>query len=130
MAVMVEVDDDTDDDTDGFSFLEAVRSGFLVPDNADAAPTNKMYKAIFQILKDENSMDLLMSSYQLLLELDKRFPRVYLSVAEKSESFSSLLHDDLVVVEEAWSPYSLGTDVSSSAKPEYHNKTSGSIDAT
>ncbi|GJX17905.1 negative regulator of systemic acquired resistance SNI1 isoform X1 [Tanacetum coccineum] len=60
----------------------------------------------------------------------QRFPRVYLSVAEKSESFSSLLHDDLVVVEEAWSPYSLGTDVSSSAKPEYHNKTSGSIDAT
>ncbi|PWA56635.1 negative regulator of systemic acquired resistance (SNI1) [Artemisia annua] len=114
---------------DRLAFLEAVRSGFLVPENA-AAPTNEMYKAIFQILKDENSLDLIMSSYQLLLELDKRFPRVYFSVAEKSESSSSLLHDELVVVEEAWSPYSLGTDVSSSAKQQDHNKTSGSFDAT
>ncbi|KAI3796813.1 hypothetical protein L1987_39499 [Smallanthus sonchifolius] len=75
---------------DRLSFLEAVRSGVLVTENA-SAPTNKMYKAIFQILKVDNSLDLIMSTHQLLLELDK-----------------------------AWSPFSFGTDVTSS----------GSIDAT
>lgn len=116
---------------DRLSFLEAVRSGFLVPQNP-SAPTNKMYKAIFQILKVEDSLDLIMSSYQLLLELDKRFPRVYLSMAEKSESLSlsSLAHNELVVVEEAWSPFSFGTDVSSSEKQENNGKVSGSLDAT
>lgn len=67
---------------DRLSFLEAVRSGFLVPENPPA-PTNKIYKAVFQILKDENSLYLITSSYQLLLELDKRFPHVYLSTAKK-----------------------------------------------
>lgn len=115
---------------DRLSFLEAVRSGFLVPENPPA-PTNKIYKAVFQILKDENSLYLITSSYQLLLELDKRFPHVYLSTAKKSElsSPSSLPCNELVVVEEAWSPFSFGTDVSSSEK-EDHGKTSESLDVT
>ncbi|KVH97044.1 hypothetical protein Ccrd_000869 [Cynara cardunculus var. scolymus] len=114
---------------DRLSFLEAVRSGFLVPENA-SAPTNKMYKAIFQILKVENSLDLIMSSYQLLLELDKRFPQVSLSVAEKSESSSpsSPQRNELVVVEEAWSPFSFGPDVSSCEKQDL-DKVGGSLDA-
>ncbi|XP_071707307.1 negative regulator of systemic acquired resistance SNI1 isoform X2 [Rutidosis leptorrhynchoides] len=72
-----------------------------------------------------------MTSYQLLLELDKRFPRVYLSETEKSESCksSSLLHNELVVVEEAWSPFSFGSNVSSSEK-EDNDKNSGLLDAT
>ncbi|KAI3743681.1 hypothetical protein L1987_56743 [Smallanthus sonchifolius] len=85
---------------DRLSFLEAVRSGVLVTENA-SAPTNKMYKAIFQILKVDNSLDLIMSSYQLLIELEK-----------------------------AWSPFSFGTDVTSSEKHEDRGKISGSIDAT
>lgn len=117
---------------DRLSFLEAVRSGFLVPENAPA-PTNKMYKAIFQILKVENSLDLIMSSYQLLLELDKCFPQVYLSVAEKSESASpspsSHQRNELVVVEEAWSPFSFGPDVSSCEKQDL-DKVGGLLDAT
>ncbi|XP_076921590.1 negative regulator of systemic acquired resistance SNI1-like [Bidens hawaiensis] len=87
---------------DRLSFLEAVRSGFLVTENA-AAPTNKMYTAIFQILKVESSLDLMMSSYQLLLDLDKRFPQ-------------------------AWSPFSLGTDVTYSEKQDDDGKISGSVD--
>ncbi|CAH1415893.1 unnamed protein product [Lactuca virosa] len=115
---------------DRLSFLEAVRSGFLVPENAPA-PTNKIYKEIFQILKVENSLYLIMSSYQLLLELDKRFPQVYLSTAKKSESSSpsSLPCNELVVVEEAWSPFAFGTEFSPNEK-EDHGKTSGSLDAT
>lgn len=112
---------------DRLSFLEAVRSNFLVPENAPA-PTNNIYKAIFQILKDENSLYLIMSSYQLLLELDTRFPQVYLKNSESS-SPSSLPCNELVVVEEAWSPFSFGTDVSSSEK-EDHGKTNTSLDAT
>ncbi|XP_076927190.1 negative regulator of systemic acquired resistance SNI1-like isoform X2 [Bidens hawaiensis] len=89
---------------DRLSFLEAVRSGFLVNENA-AAPTNKMYTAIFQILKVESSLDLMMSSYQLLLDLDK-------------------------VLHYAWSPFSLGTDVTYSEKQEDNDKISGSVDVT
>ncbi|KAL8268240.1 hypothetical protein R6Q59_002045 [Mikania micrantha] len=88
---------------DRLSFLEAVRSVFLVPENA-SAPTNKMYKAIFQILRVEKSLDLIMSSYQLLLELDKYFPQ-------------------------AWSPFTFGTDVTPSEKQD-HDKISGSMDVT
>ncbi|KAJ0821910.1 putative negative regulator of systemic acquired resistance SNI1 [Helianthus annuus] len=88
---------------DRLSFLEAVRSGFLVTENS-AGPTNKMYKAVFKILRVETSLDLIMSSYQLLLELDKRFPQ-------------------------AWSPFSFGTDVTSSEKQDDYSKISGSIDA-
>lgn len=115
---------------DRLSFLEAVRSGFLVTENA-SAPTKKMYKAIFQILKVESSLDLIISSYQLLLDLDKRYPPVYLSVAENSESSSpSSLRHELIVVEEAWSPFSFGTDAFSSEKQEDNGKISGSLDAT
>ncbi|CAL5345112.1 unnamed protein product [Camellia sinensis] len=35
------------------------------------SPGGKMFEAIFQILKEENSLELIMSSYQLLNELDK-----------------------------------------------------------
>ncbi|XP_076951509.1 negative regulator of systemic acquired resistance SNI1-like [Bidens hawaiensis] len=89
---------------DRLSFLEAVRSGFLVTENA-AAPTNKMFTAIFQILKVESSLDLMMLSYQLLLDLDK-------------------------VLHYAWSPFSLGTDVTYSEKQEDNDKISGSVDVT
>ncbi|KAK2972881.1 hypothetical protein RJ640_029998 [Escallonia rubra] len=66
-----------------------------------------MFEAIFQILKDEDSLELIMASYQLLNELDKRFPRVYLSNKEKSELESpSTAPVEVVVVQEAWSPFS------------------------
>nr|GLL45832.1 uncharacterized protein LOC109171257 isoform X1 [Ipomoea trifida] len=102
---------------DRLAFLEAVRSASLVPDDG-IAPTKTMLGAIFQILKDESTLELVVASYQLLKELDKRFPRVYLPEIEKSESSSPT---ELVVVEEAWSPFSFGLD----SEKEESNKDSG-----
>ena len=83
-----------------------------------------MFAAVFQILKDESSLDLIIASYQLLFELNKvlfghsfydilkfrfnqaypslqRYPWVYLPKMEKSESSTpSKVHCGLIVAEE------------------------------
>ncbi|GMP72286.1 hypothetical protein CsSME_00030374 [Camellia sinensis var. sinensis] len=111
---------------DRITFLEAVRSASLVPDNG-IAPTYKMFEAIFQILKEENSLELIMSSYQLLNELDKRYPRVYTSKVELSKLPSPSNAPELVVVEEAWSPFTFASD----SERDGANKNSGeSFDST
>lgn len=111
---------------DRITFLEAVRSASLVPDNG-IAPTYKMFEAIFQILKEENSLELIMSSYQLLNELDKRYPRVYISKVELSKLPSPSNAPELVVVEEAWSSFTFGSD----SERDGANKNSGeSFDST
>ncbi|KAK3013514.1 hypothetical protein RJ639_010014 [Escallonia herrerae] len=103
-AGYIKVTEDVNDDR--LAFLEAVRSASIVPENG-SAPTNTMFEAIFQILKDEDSLELIMASYQLLIKLDKRFPRVYLSSKGKSELESpSTAPVEVVVVQEAWSPFS------------------------
>ncbi|KAF9608734.1 hypothetical protein IFM89_010866 [Coptis chinensis] len=89
---------------DRLAFLEAVRASSLVSESG-SAPSSKMFEAIFHILKDSTSLELTMTSYQLLIELDKRFPRVYISHSNTSESSGSR---ELVVLEEAWSPFALG----------------------
>ncbi|KAL6503202.1 isoform X1 [Orobanche hederae] len=61
----------------------------------------KMCEAIFRILKDVDSLDLIIESYQLLVKLDKRFPRVYLSKQEQADSSSP---------SKAWVPFTLGLD--------------------
>ncbi|CAH9114217.1 unnamed protein product [Cuscuta epithymum] len=94
---------------DRLAFLEAVRSASLVPDDA-IAPTKTMFGAIFQILKDESTLELVVASYQLLNELDKRFPRVYFPKIDKSYSSPSTKFQELVLVEEIWSPFSFGLD--------------------
>uniref|UniRef100_A0A5B7AXL5 Negative regulator of systemic acquired resistance SNI1 n=1 Tax=Davidia involucrata TaxID=16924 RepID=A0A5B7AXL5_DAVIN len=115
---------------DRIAFLEAVRSASIVPENG-IPPTNKMFEAIFQILKDEKSLDLIMASYQLLNELDKRFPRVYISKTEKSKSPSpSTVSLELAVVKEAWSPFIFGVDVASGEREEANKKSGGSLDAS
>lgn len=115
---------------DRLAFLEAVRSASIVPVNG-TAPTHKMFEAIFQILTEESSLDSIMSSYLLLNELETRFPRVYVSDMKKAESSSplpSLL--ELVVVEEAWSPFIFGLDGSFSEKAAAHKKSGGSLDSS
>ncbi|RAL44764.1 hypothetical protein DM860_003523 [Cuscuta australis] len=94
---------------DRLAFLEAVRSASLVPEDA-VAPTKTMFGAIFQILKDESTLELVVASYQLLNELDKRFPRVHHPMIEKSDSYSPAHCNTLVVDEEAWSPFNYGLD--------------------
>ncbi|XP_059663829.1 negative regulator of systemic acquired resistance SNI1 [Cornus florida] len=114
---------------DSNSFLEAVRSASIVPENG-IAPTKKMFEAIFHILKDENSMDLIMASYQLLNELDKRFPRVYISRTEKIESSSPhTASPELTVVKEAWSPFIFGLDIAYGERGEADKSSGGSLDS-
>ncbi|XP_047955209.1 negative regulator of systemic acquired resistance SNI1 isoform X2 [Salvia hispanica] len=95
-------------DDDRLAFLEAVRTTCLKTDDGNA-PTRKMLEAIFHILIDADSLDLVIQSYQLLVELDKRFPRLYLSEGEQSDS-SSRKVSSFIMVEEAWSPFTFTMD--------------------
>ncbi|KAL6579066.1 isoform X1 [Orobanche minor] len=61
----------------------------------------EMCEAIFRILKD--ALDLIIESYQLLVKLDKRFPRVYLSKQEQADSSApSKVIPQVIMVEEGW----------------------------
>ncbi|XP_051128843.1 negative regulator of systemic acquired resistance SNI1 isoform X1 [Andrographis paniculata] len=95
---------------DRLAYLEAVRTACLLPDSG-SSPTPKMLEAIFHIMMDADSLDLIMESYQLFVELDKCFPRVYLSKEEEpvSSSPTSML-SELVVVEESWIPFNFASD--------------------
>ncbi|GMH05488.1 hypothetical protein Nepgr_007328 [Nepenthes gracilis] len=104
---------------DRIAFLEAIRFASIFPEDG-TPPTNKMWEAIFQILKEGKSLELIMSSYQLLCELEKRFPRVYLCNIVKSNS-SPINPTELVVIEEAWSPFDLSLDAASSAEVANRN---------
>ncbi|KAK3039909.1 hypothetical protein RJ639_027744 [Escallonia herrerae] len=73
---------------DRLAFLEAVRSASIVPENG-SAPTNTMFEAIFQILKDEDSLELIMASYQLLNELDKGFHLLIQDLAKVADEAKS-----------------------------------------
>uniref|UniRef100_A0A0V0IL55 Putative ovule protein n=1 Tax=Solanum chacoense TaxID=4108 RepID=A0A0V0IL55_SOLCH len=109
---------------DSLAFLEAVRSASLLPENG-TPPTSTMREAIFQILKEETSLELIMGSYQLLNELDKRFPRVCLpKMEEQASCLQPTILNEPVVVEEAWCPFTLGLDRDN----EINKGSSGSID--
>ncbi|KAL1829663.1 hypothetical protein ACET3Z_008075 [Daucus carota] len=113
---------------DRLAFLEAVRTASLVSENG-TAPTSKMYQAIFQILREESSLDSIMSSYQLLKELDTRFPRVYISEKTETESASASTSPfEIVVVEDAWSPFIFGVDCPFTEKDASREKPPGSLD--
>ncbi|XP_047311369.1 negative regulator of systemic acquired resistance SNI1 [Impatiens glandulifera] len=97
---------------DRIAFLEAVRAASIVPE-ASISPTKKMCEAIFQILREESSLELLVESFQLLNQLDKRFPRVSMSRGDESNLKPPSNCDnqiELVVLEEAWSPFIFGSD--------------------
>ncbi|XP_020541363.1 negative regulator of systemic acquired resistance SNI1 isoform X2 [Jatropha curcas] len=113
--------DDQDTNDDRIAFLDAVRAASIDQDNA-TPPTNKMYEAVFQILRVGKSVELIMESYRLLNELDKSFPRVYLANkgAESSE---------FVAIEEAWSPFVFNLDITSGEK-ETAGKSSGPFDSS
>ncbi|XP_057948946.1 negative regulator of systemic acquired resistance SNI1 isoform X1 [Malania oleifera] len=117
-------DKDTQDNNDDrIAFLEAVRASSIVP-GSGTPPTSKMYEAIFQIMKDGKSLELIMASYQLLNELEKHYPRVYLSCVSSPNSSCSTI-PELVVVKEAWSPLVFGWDACS--ERESSNKDSGGL---
>ncbi|KAI6705299.1 hypothetical protein NL676_008261 [Syzygium grande] len=92
---------------DRIAFLEAVRGASVVAENG-APPTNKMLEA-------------------LLNELDERYPRVCLSAGGTSES-SSAAQPELEVLEEAWSPLSLGSDSAYSGRAAVNENPCGPVD--
>ncbi|CAH8276159.1 unnamed protein product [Arabidopsis lyrata] len=97
--------DNRDANEDRLQYLEAVRSASLVPENG-VPPTNKMYQAIFRILRFGKTLELITASFQLLTQLHQRFPWVYVSDSS----------DQLEIVDEAWSPFNFGSDVDSDEK--------------
>ena len=54
-----------------------------------------MYEAVFQILKENKSLELTIMSYELLLDLEKRFPLV--TVAKMAGSSSDVTEVQLVI---------------------------------
>ncbi|XP_022715808.1 negative regulator of systemic acquired resistance SNI1 isoform X4 [Durio zibethinus] len=86
--------DSQDAKDDRIDFLEAVRTASFVPENG-TPPTEKMVEAVFQILREGKSLELIMSSYELLNEIEKSFPRVYISESSGNGS------RDLIVINES-----------------------------
>ncbi|KAK9223883.1 hypothetical protein WN944_012332 [Citrus x changshan-huyou] len=111
-----EAKDTQDADDDRISFLEAVRASSFASEVA-VPPTNKMYAAVLQILRVGKSLELIMSSYQLLIDLDKHFPQVFVSKSH-----------ELVVVDEAWSPFAFSSDVASNESRAAGENSSGLLD--
>ncbi|XP_010434530.1 PREDICTED: uncharacterized protein LOC104718470 isoform X2 [Camelina sativa] len=91
--------DSRDANEDRLQYLEAVRAASLVPE-IGIPPTNKMYQAMFRILRFGRTLELITASFQLLTQLHQRFPWVYVSDSA----------DQLEIVDEAWSPFNFGSD--------------------
>ncbi|XP_050221198.1 negative regulator of systemic acquired resistance SNI1 [Mercurialis annua] len=108
---------------DRVAFLQAVRAASFDQNNG-GPPTNKMREAVFQILRVGKSLELIMESYYLLIELDKRFPRVHLSDINASSEFEP------VAVEEAWSPFLFSLDVNCSERETAGKSSSGPFDSS
>ncbi|XP_010434532.1 PREDICTED: uncharacterized protein LOC104718470 isoform X3 [Camelina sativa] len=70
--------DSRDANEDRLQYLEAVRAASLVPE-IGIPPTNKMYQAMFRILRFGRTLELITASFQLLTQLHQRFPWVYVS---------------------------------------------------
>ncbi|CAL1410313.1 unnamed protein product [Linum trigynum] len=114
---------DTRENNDNRSaFLEAVRSACLAPVNG-SPPTMKMCEAVFKILRAGKHLDLIMGSFWLLRELDKRFPRM--SVSDASES----KEPQFVMSEEAWCPFVLNLDASHQSKEAVNKSNDRPLDS-
>ncbi|KAK9936508.1 hypothetical protein M0R45_013347 [Rubus argutus] len=119
-----EADDTQYANDDRTAFLDAVRAASLVPENG-TPPTYKWFASIFTILRIGKSLELTMASFKLLNELDKRFPRVHLSVVDESKSSSK---PTVIVENEAWSPFVFSSETSN--EREAADNPGGSIDSS
>ncbi|WJX72130.1 isoform X1 [Trifolium repens] len=90
------------------AFLDAVRASSIGLQNGKP-PTSKIFGAVFHMMRTGNSIQLIVASYMLLVDLEKHFPRAYLSSVDDS-LLSSSSTPELVVAEEAWSPLIVGLD--------------------
>ncbi|CAL4888127.1 unnamed protein product [Urochloa decumbens] len=99
------IKDSRDLHEDRATFLEAVRSACLSANNP-SAPSWRMYDGVFQVFRNSSSLELAVASFQLLMELGKKYPRTYLT--------DSGGHQSLVVVKESWLPFLIGNGSASS----------------
>ncbi|KAK2367766.1 negative regulator of systemic acquired resistance SNI1 [Trifolium repens] len=107
------------------AFLDAVRASSIGLQNGKP-PTSKIFGAVFHMMRTGNSIQLIVASYMLLVDLEKHFPRAYLSSVDDS-LLSSSSTPELVVAEEAWSPLIVGLD-NATAVGEADKQYSGPLD--
>ncbi|KAL4391851.1 hypothetical protein AHAS_Ahas03G0286400 [Arachis hypogaea] len=100
----------------GIAFLDAVRASSIIQKHRKL-PTGKIFRAIFRMLRTGKSLEVIMASYKLLLDLDKHFPRVYSTGNDNSKS-SANSPSKLVVAEKAWSPLLVFQDNANSVGEE------------
>eukprot|EP01018_Ginkgo_biloba_P004629 Gb_29638 [translate_table: standard] len=81
---------------------DTVRAISIIPEKGQV-PSRKMYEAVFQILRENKSLELAIASYQLLNDLEKRFPRV--TVAQVPGLSSGITQIELV-----WSPFLVSSE--------------------
>ncbi|KAK1556244.1 hypothetical protein Q3G72_001331 [Acer saccharum] len=116
-----EAKDTRDTNDDRIAFIEAVRAASFIPENG-TAPTYKMHKAVFNILRVGKSLELIMSSYQLLIELNKRFPRVHVSKSSSTDSH------ELIIFNEDWLPFVLSSETVCSERQAAGGNSIGPLD--
>ncbi|XP_019422776.1 PREDICTED: uncharacterized protein LOC109332290 isoform X2 [Lupinus angustifolius] len=102
MLAMLDAFDSQDAVDDWIAFLDAVRASSIAFEHAKR-PTSKICGAVFHVLRMGKSLELIMASHKLLVDLEKHFPRVHLAGSDDSKP-SSNSPSKLVVAEEAWSP--------------------------
>ncbi|KAI4365155.1 hypothetical protein MLD38_021169 [Melastoma candidum] len=113
---------------DSIAFLEAVRNAAVVAKNAHP-PTDKMLDAVFEILKTGMSMESMTLSYQLLCELETRFPRVSFSVGKAPHSSPACgMECESEPLKGAWSPFSLSSDSITRERATFSDGSSASFD--
>ncbi|XP_004505117.2 negative regulator of systemic acquired resistance SNI1 isoform X2 [Cicer arietinum] len=123
LLTMFDASDTNQDAVDErIAFLDAVRASSIGLERGKP-PTSKIFGAIFHMLRTGKSLQLIVASYKLLVDLEKHFPRAYLSGVDDSLS-SSNSPRKLVVAEEAWSPLILYLD-NATAVSETGDKQSG-----
>ncbi|KAK3207037.1 hypothetical protein Dsin_021083 [Dipteronia sinensis] len=116
-----EAKDTRDTNDDRIAFIEAVRAASFIPENG-TAPTYKMHEAVFHILRVGKSLELIMSSYQLLIELNKHFPRVHVSKSSSTDSH------ELIIFNEDWSPFVLSSETVCSERQAAGGNSIGPLD--
>ncbi|XP_058730790.1 negative regulator of systemic acquired resistance SNI1 [Vicia villosa] len=121
--------DTTQDSLDErIAFLDAVRASSIGLEYGKP-PNSKIYEAVFQMLRTGKSLQLIVASYKLLVDLEKRFPRAYLSGEDVSMSPSTST-PELVVDEEAWSPLIVGLDNATAVSEAGGKKSGGRLDSS
>ncbi|MED6155186.1 isoform X1 [Stylosanthes scabra] len=116
MLAMLDASEAHDAFDDRIAFLDAVRASSIIQQNGNL-PTGKIFRAIFRMLRTGKSLEVIMASYILLVDLDKHFPRVYSSGDDNLKS-SANSPSKLVVAEEAWSPLLVSQDNANSVREE------------